>query len=52
ACEECRSRKLRCDMGQPPCGTCLDLGVMCITNTARRPRGPKKGHVDALKSRI
>ncbi|KAF5864095.1 hypothetical protein ETB97_008501 [Aspergillus alliaceus] len=52
ACEECRSRKLRCDMNQPQCGTCNNLGVPCVTNTARRPRGPRKGHVKILRSRI
>ncbi|KAE8406920.1 fungal-specific transcription factor domain-containing protein [Aspergillus pseudonomiae] len=52
ACEECRSRKLKCDMSQPQCSTCRNLGVPCITNTARRPRGPRKGHVNILRSRI
>ncbi|KAF7592436.1 hypothetical protein BBP40_000284 [Aspergillus hancockii] len=52
ACEECRSRKLRCDMGEPQCGTCYNLNVPCITNTVRRPRGPRKGHVKILRSRI
>ncbi|CAI7662382.1 unnamed protein product [Penicillium glandicola] len=52
ACEECRSRKLKCDMAEPQCGTCYNLGVTCITNPLRRPRGPRKGHVKTLKSRI
>ncbi|KAL4948683.1 hypothetical protein BDW69DRAFT_198704 [Aspergillus filifer] len=52
ACEECRARKLRCDMGEPQCATCANLGISCIVNTARRPRGPRKGHVKILKSRI
>ncbi|KAE8337426.1 hypothetical protein BDV24DRAFT_154373 [Aspergillus arachidicola] len=52
ACEECRSRKLKCGMSQPQCSTCRNLGVPCITNTARRPRGPRKGHVNVLRSRI
>ncbi|KAL4961071.1 uncharacterized protein BDV14DRAFT_211284 [Aspergillus stella-maris] len=52
ACEECRARKLRCDMGEPQCATCGNLGIPCIVNTARRPRGPRKGHVKILKSRI
>ncbi|KAL4809805.1 hypothetical protein BDV18DRAFT_166565 [Aspergillus unguis] len=52
ACEECRARKLRCDMGEPQCSTCASLGITCIVNTDRRPRGPRKGHVKILKSRI
>ncbi|KAL4735897.1 hypothetical protein BDV11DRAFT_208123 [Aspergillus similis] len=52
ACEECRARKLRCDMGEPQCTTCANLNIPCIVNTARRPRGPRKGHVKILKARI
>ncbi|KAL4936318.1 hypothetical protein BDV06DRAFT_216772 [Aspergillus oleicola] len=52
ACEECRARKLRCDMGEPQCATCANLGIPCTVNTDRRPRGPRKGHVKILKSRI
>ncbi|KAL4749591.1 hypothetical protein BDW72DRAFT_214009 [Aspergillus terricola var. indicus] len=52
ACEECRARKLRCDMGEPQCTTCSNLNIPCIVNTARRPRGPRKGHVKILKARI
>lgn len=52
ACEECRTRKLRCDMREPQCRTCYYLGVTCVVNPARRPRGPRKGHAKTLKSRI
>ncbi|KAF2204950.1 hypothetical protein GQ43DRAFT_453446 [Delitschia confertaspora ATCC 74209] len=52
ACEECRARKLRCDRVRPTCGTCESLGVSCTPNTARQPRGPRKGHLKALQSRI
>ncbi|KAJ5788395.1 hypothetical protein N7457_003385 [Penicillium paradoxum] len=52
ACEECRSRKLKCDMSEPQCGSCCNLGLTCIANPLRRPRGPRKGHVKILKSRI
>ncbi|EED13248.1 conserved hypothetical protein [Talaromyces stipitatus ATCC 10500] len=51
ACEECRRRKLRCDR-QPQCGNCIDAGVVCTTTTVRPARGPKKGHLKALKGRI
>ncbi|CAK40125.1 transcriptional regulator family: Fungal Specific TF [Aspergillus niger] len=51
ACEECRRRKLRCDR-QPQCQNCVDAGVYCVTNLARPARGPKKGHLKALKGRI
>ncbi|KAL4767851.1 hypothetical protein BDW60DRAFT_220182 [Aspergillus nidulans var. acristatus] len=52
ACEECHARKLRCDMGEPQCTSCSNLNIPCIVNTARRPRGPRKGHVKILKARI
>ncbi|KAJ5166966.1 fungal-specific transcription factor domain-containing protein [Penicillium canariense] len=51
ACDECRRRKLRCDGQQPQCGVCEETGVACqVTN--RGARGPKKGHLKALKNRI
>ncbi|KAK4464462.1 hypothetical protein QBC42DRAFT_295095 [Cladorrhinum samala] len=52
ACDECRARKLRCDRVRPTCGTCANLGVTCTPNTTRQPRGPRKGHMKALQSRI
>ncbi|EOD53046.1 putative fungal specific transcription factor domain protein [Neofusicoccum parvum UCRNP2] len=52
ACDECRRRKLRCDRGQPHCGACRESGVVCNRTSTRQPRGPKKGHLRALQSRI
>ncbi|KAJ5218167.1 fungal-specific transcription factor domain-containing protein [Penicillium cinerascens] len=51
ACDECRRRKLRCDGQQPQCGICQDTGAACEV-TQRGVRGPKKGHLKALKNRI
>ena len=51
ACEECRRKKLRCDR-KKPCGGCVDSGVVCHVNAARPERGPKKGHLKVLRSRI
>lgn len=51
ACDECRRRKLRCDGKQPQCGICQDTEVVCET-TQRSVRGPKRGHLKALKNRI
>lgn len=51
ACDECRRRKLRCDGKKPQCSVCLDTGAVCET-TQRGVRGPKKGHLRALKSHI
>ena len=51
ACDECRRRKLRCDGQQPQCGVCQDTEVVCEV-TQRGVRGPKKGHLKALKNRV
>ncbi|KAK4217755.1 pyrimidine pathway regulatory protein 1 [Rhypophila decipiens] len=52
ACEQCRKRKLRCDRQRPQCGTCAEAGIACEVNTNRQARGPKKGDLKALRSRI
>ncbi|KAI0124994.1 hypothetical protein BJ170DRAFT_484362 [Xylariales sp. AK1849] len=52
ACEECRRRKARCNRQQPRCGSCIESGVACITATQRPQRGPKKGQLDMMRSRI
>ena len=51
ACDECRRRKLRCDGQQPQCGICRETGISCEV-THRGTRGPKKGHLKALKNRV
>lgn len=51
ACDECRRRKLRCDGQQPQCSICRDTNVVCEV-TQRSVRGPKKGHLKALKNRV
>ncbi|KAJ5591586.1 fungal-specific transcription factor domain-containing protein [Penicillium hispanicum] len=51
ACDECRRRKLRCDGQQPQCRVCRETGVVCEI-TQRGVRGPKKGHLKALKNRV
>ncbi|KLP20321.1 acetate regulatory DNA binding protein FacB [Fusarium fujikuroi] len=52
ACEECRRRKSKCDRGRPVCGGCLESGVECVFVEQRPKRGPKKGQLRELKSRI
>ncbi|KAJ5335141.1 Transcription factor [Penicillium brevicompactum] len=52
ACEECRKKKLRCDRRRPQCNQCEDSGTACYVNEVRSPRGPKKGHLKALRNRI
>lgn len=52
ACDECRRRKLRCDREQPKCGVCAESGVVCQTTAVGPPRGPKRGHLKVLQTRI
>ncbi|KAF7532585.1 hypothetical protein G7054_g7813 [Neopestalotiopsis clavispora] len=52
ACEECRRRKARCDRRQPRCSSCIDSGADCVTVMQRPRRGPKKGQLDMMRSRI
>ncbi|KAK3318199.1 fungal-specific transcription factor domain-containing protein [Apodospora peruviana] len=52
ACEQCRKRKLRCDRQRPQCGTCAEAGIVCEVNSNRQARGPKKGDLKALRTRI
>ncbi|KAG0160806.1 hypothetical protein PDIDSM_8336 [Penicillium digitatum] len=51
ACQECQRKKLRCDRKRP-CGACVNSGVRCHINTDRPSRGPKRGHLKDLRSRI
>ncbi|KID81975.1 citrinin biosynthesis transcriptional activator CtnR [Metarhizium guizhouense ARSEF 977] len=51
ACQQCRLRKLRCNR-QTPCNGCADAGLPCHVDTSPPQRGPKKGHLKVLRSRI
>ncbi|KAG9250805.1 uncharacterized protein F5Z01DRAFT_595846, partial [Emericellopsis atlantica] len=37
ACDYCRSRKTRCDEGQPSCHACSAAGIECVTRNRRQP---------------
>ena len=37
ACDYCRSRKTRCDEGQPSCYACSAAGIQCVTRNRRQP---------------
>ncbi|KAK3376219.1 fungal-specific transcription factor domain-containing protein, partial [Lasiosphaeria ovina] len=51
ACQHCRMRKFRCDR-QRPCGGCVDAGLRCRFDSTPPQKGPKKGHLKLLRSRI
>ncbi|KAK7995576.1 hypothetical protein PG990_014349 [Apiospora arundinis] len=51
ACALCRKCKLRCDGVRPTCETCRRLSHHCTYDTRKR-RGPKKGYIQSLESRL
>ncbi|KAL6701444.1 fungal-specific transcription factor domain-containing protein [Trichoderma pleuroticola] len=52
ACENCRRRKARCDRVRPECSLCAEMGVTCVVIEQRPQRGPKKGQLDEMRTRI
>ncbi|MCJ1257914.1 hypothetical protein MMC24_005742 [Lignoscripta atroalba] len=49
ACDQCRSRKDRCDGGQPVCSTCSPLGRTCSYEPNPKKRGLPTGYVRVLE---
>ncbi|KAF2172617.1 hypothetical protein M409DRAFT_49172 [Zasmidium cellare ATCC 36951] len=51
ACNNCRRRKMGCDR-RAPCSSCKEQGIECSFDAPAAPRGPKRGYIEALRSRI
>lgn len=47
-----RNKKVKCEGKQPKCGSCAMLDVECVRSTTNLPRGPRKGHLKVLQSRL
>ncbi|GAA5834644.1 hypothetical protein JCM9279_007070 [Rhodotorula babjevae] len=60
ACDNCRKSKCKCTRildpasGDPvgPCQNCLTVGATCTFLGASRKRGPPKGYIEAIESRL
>ncbi|KAI8365979.1 fungal-specific transcription factor domain-containing protein [Radiomyces spectabilis] len=56
ACDLCRRKKIRCDydqmLPQRPCTSCHSYGKFCTFDEAAKKRGPPKGYVEGLESRL
>ncbi|ORY73251.1 fungal-specific transcription factor domain-domain-containing protein [Leucosporidium creatinivorum] len=60
ACDSCRKSKCKCTRildpgtGQPvgPCSNCITVGAECTYLGASRKRGPPKGYIEAIESRL
>ncbi|KAK9319361.1 transcription factor C6 AmyR like protein [Lipomyces orientalis] len=48
ACDQCKSRKVRCDMTKP-CATCTKQGFDCTYAKARKKRGPTGKHIEEIR---
>lgn len=48
----CLHKRTLGDRQRPQCGTCAEAGIACEVNSNRQARGPKKGDLKALRSRI
>ncbi|KAH9830265.1 fungal-specific transcription factor domain-containing protein [Rhodofomes roseus] len=55
ACDVCRRKKIRCDGAQMPdnkCSNCTTYNYECTYNEAAKKRGPPKGYVESLETRL
>ncbi|BGP14207.1 hypothetical protein JCM10213_005900 [Rhodosporidiobolus nylandii] len=60
ACDNCRKSKCKCtrnldpSSGEPvgPCQNCIAVSAECTFNGATRKRGPPKGYIEAIESRL
>ncbi|KAG9304377.1 hypothetical protein G9A89_019939 [Geosiphon pyriformis] len=52
ACDTCRRKKVKCDGVQPRCGNCGAFNFDCTYNDTTKKRGPPKGYIEAIETRL
>ncbi|KAJ1665596.1 hypothetical protein IW140_005983 [Coemansia sp. RSA 1813] len=52
ACDKCRRKKVKCDGKHPVCSHCEELGYECTYLDATKKRGPPKGYIEAIETRL
>ncbi|KAJ2517855.1 hypothetical protein H4217_003692 [Coemansia sp. RSA 1939] len=52
ACDKCRRKKVKCDGKHPVCSHCEELGYECTYLDATKKRGPPKGYIEVIESRL
>ncbi|PHH80148.1 hypothetical protein CDD80_2686 [Ophiocordyceps camponoti-rufipedis] len=52
ACNRCRSKKIRCDGGQPTCSQCASVGIECATTDRLSRRAYPRYYTDYLEERV
>ncbi|KAJ2746198.1 hypothetical protein GGI20_001553 [Coemansia sp. BCRC 34301] len=52
ACDRCRRKKTKCDAKHPVCSHCLAISASCTYLDATKKRGPPKGYIDIIETRL
>ncbi|KAI7875311.1 hypothetical protein K492DRAFT_168263 [Lichtheimia hyalospora FSU 10163] len=53
ACDTCRRKKIKCDVDTAfPCTTCKQYDWECTFNDTAKKRGPPKGYIESLETRL
>ncbi|KAI9499255.1 fungal-specific transcription factor domain-containing protein [Zychaea mexicana] len=53
ACDTCRRKKIKCDVDSVfPCSTCRQYDWECTFNDTAKKRGPPKGYIESLETRL
>ncbi|KAI7854650.1 fungal-specific transcription factor domain-containing protein [Circinella umbellata] len=53
ACDTCRRKKIKCDVDAVfPCTTCRQYDWECTFNDTAKKRGPPKGYIESLETRL
>ncbi|KAJ1907740.1 hypothetical protein LPJ81_000562 [Coemansia sp. IMI 209127] len=52
ACDKCRRKKVKCDGKHPVCTHCEELGHQCTYLDATKKRGPPKGYIEVIETRL
>ncbi|KAJ1911909.1 hypothetical protein IWQ60_009915 [Tieghemiomyces parasiticus] len=52
ACDLCRRKKVKCDGVLPVCTNCQILHLGCTYKDTAKKRGPPKGYIDAIESKL
>ncbi|CAO0798098.1 unnamed protein product [Mucor circinelloides] len=53
ACDTCRRKKIKCDVdSRHPCTTCRQYDWECTFHDTAKKRGPPKGYIESLETRL
>ncbi|KAI8869351.1 hypothetical protein GQ42DRAFT_123873, partial [Ramicandelaber brevisporus] len=52
ACDHCRQKKVKCDWNGVICTNCQQLSLKCTFLQTAKKRGPPKGYIEVIESRL